>query len=107
MDCIHQNGDITGYSVLYGEQGHVSMKTMSVVGENTMEATIHGLTSNVIYSVSVAAVNSGGLGAYSHPFMVLVAGKHNCQVDENIPSCSLFHILGLKVMPDMLHFIRA
>ena len=30
VDCIHHNGDITGYSVLYGVQGSESTQTMSV-----------------------------------------------------------------------------
>ena len=55
MDCIHCNGDITGYSVWYGVEGSGSTQTMSVSGGSVTEATISGLTPSTTYSVEVAA----------------------------------------------------
>ena len=66
VDCIHRNGDITGYSVRYGVQGSGSTQTESVSGGATTEgSTISGLTPSTSYSIEVAAVNSVGTGEYS------------------------------------------
>ena len=65
VDCIHRNGDITGYSVQYGVQGSGSTQTDSVSGGATTEATISGLTPSTSYSIEVAAVSSAGTGEYS------------------------------------------
>ena len=72
VDCIHHNGDITGYSVQYGVQGSGSTQTESV---STTEATISGLAAATNYSIEVAAVNSAGTGVYSAPLNVLTSGK--------------------------------
>ena len=70
VDCIHRNGDITGYSVRYGVQGSGSTQTESVSGGATTEATISGLTPSTNYSIEVAAVNSVGVGSYSNSITV-------------------------------------
>ena len=77
VDCIHRNGDITGYSVRYGVQGSGSTQTESVSGGATTEATIFGLTHSTTYEIEVAAVNSAGIGVYSEPLTVetSVAGE--------------------------------
>ena len=68
MDCIHLNGDITGYSVQYGvEGGSGSTQTMSISGGSVTEANISSLMSSTTYSIQVAAVNSAGIGVYSDP----------------------------------------
>ena len=69
MNCIHRNGDITGYSVRYGVQG--STQTESVSGGATTEATISGLEPATNYSIEVAAVNSADTGVYSDPQSVM------------------------------------
>ena len=61
VDCIHHNGDITGYSVRYGVQGSENMQTMSVSSDDT-QTTIPKLLPNTIYEIHVAAVNSVGEG---------------------------------------------
>ena len=81
VDCIHRNGDITGYSVRYGVQ-------KSAEGERTVNMatgdsrggmhTISGLSSATEYTVEVAAVNSVGTGVYSDPITVVTIGKHHC-----------------------------
>ena len=65
VDCIHRNGDITGYSVQYGVVGSGSTQTMSVSGGSVTEATISSLMSSTTYSIQVASVNRAGTGVYS------------------------------------------
>ena len=74
VDCIHRNGDITGYSVRYGVQGSGSTQTESVSGGAITEATISGLAAGTNYATEVAAVNSAGTGVYSDPLTVLTPG---------------------------------
>ena len=66
VDCIHRNGDITGYSVQYGSE------TASVSGEGTY--VISGLMSSTNYSIQVAAETSAGTGPYSAAVNQLTAG---------------------------------
>ena len=67
VDCIHRNGDITGYSVQYGVVGSGSTETVSVSGSSVTEATISSLMLSTNYTIQVAAVNSAGTGVYSDP----------------------------------------
>ena len=61
--CIHQNGDITGYSVQYGLMGSGQKPvTMSVSGGSKTEATLSSLTAETSYWITVAAVNTEGTG---------------------------------------------
>ena len=63
VECIHRNGDITGYSVRVvtsSEGGRVIS-----VGD-LRQATISGLSPFTEYIVSVAAVNNAGIGVYSN-----------------------------------------
>ena len=86
VDCIHRNGDITGYSVQYGVQGNGSTQTMSVSGGAATEACIANLTPSTTYSIEVAAVNSAGTGVYSVPLVVMtwVAGTIQYATYTNI-----------------------
>ena len=70
VDCIHRNGDITGYSVRYGVQGS-GTQTVSVSGGGATMTTISGLTPSTIYSIEVAAVNNAGTGVYSSPPVIV------------------------------------
>ena len=74
VDCIHRNGDITGYSVRYGVQGSGSTQTESVSGGGATQTIISGLTASTEYSIEVAAVNSAGTGVYSNTIMQLTQG---------------------------------
>ena len=65
VDCIHRNGDITGYSVQYGEMGSGSTQTVNVTGETS--TTISELSTSTSHTYQVAARNSAGLGPYSSP----------------------------------------
>ena len=79
VDCIHRNGDITGYSVRYGVQGSaVGDRTVEMVsGGDTTQTTISGLTPSTTYSIEVAAVNSAGTGVYSNAVYNLTEGTYN------------------------------
>ena len=74
VDCIHHNGDITGYSVRYGVYGS-NTQTMSVLGGAATESTITGLKSATNYSIQVAAVTSVGIGVHSTPTTTLTLCK--------------------------------
>ena len=63
VDCIHRNGDITGYSVRVMRNGDI-LKNVSVSGD-IRQVTILELSSFTEYNVSVAAVNINGTGVYS------------------------------------------
>ena len=70
MDCMYQNGNITGYSVRYGVRG--SGEEDKTVENATGESSggihvISGLSAATVYEVEVAAVNSAGIGVYSDP----------------------------------------
>ena len=69
VDCIHRNGDITGYSVRYGAQ------TVSVSRGGATMTTISRLESSTTYSIEVAAVNSAGTGIYSDTYITLTDSK--------------------------------
>ena len=72
VDCIHRNGDITGYSVQYGSE------TVSVSGDSSggMYA-ISGLMPSTTYSIQVAAETSAGTGPYSAAINQLTEGSIN------------------------------
>ena len=68
VDCIHHNGDITGYSVRYGVQGTAEGDREMATGDFSGGMyNISGLSAATVYTVEVAAVNSVGTGVYSDP----------------------------------------
>ena len=74
VDCIHRNGNITGYIVSYGVQGNGSTQTVNVSGGEATQTIISGLTPSTNYSIEVAAVNSVGTGVYSNVIFHLTRG---------------------------------
>ena len=72
VECIHHNGNITGYSVQYGVQG--SDSTRQTVNTNETKLLILGLQPSTTYTVQVAAVNNVGRGAYSDQLTITTAG---------------------------------
>ena len=75
VDCIHRNGDITGYSVQYGVVGSGRIQTVSVSGGDTSQTVVFGLRSSKLYSIQVAAMNIAGIGPFSAPTNQLTLGK--------------------------------
>jgi chitodextrinase len=75
VDCIHRNGNISGYSVWYEENGN--SQTISIAGGSMSEVTIPGLIYSTEYSIKVAAVGTeGGIGVYSSfPTVIVTNGK--------------------------------
>ena len=71
VDCIHRNGDITGYSVRYGEVGSAEgARTVVEMVSGDFSGgmyTISGLIAATVYTVEVAAETCAGPGPYSEP----------------------------------------
>ena len=80
VDCIHRNGNITGYSVQYVVVGNGSPQTVNVPGGGTYETTITGLMPSTTYSIEVAAVNGAGTGVNSSAITRLTLGIKLCTV---------------------------
>ena len=74
VDCIHRNGDITGYSVCV--MSNEVLKNISTSGD-TRNVTISALRPFTEYNISVAAVNSIGTGVYSDHF-VATTERNQC-----------------------------
>ena len=74
VDCIHRNGNITGYTVRYGVQGNGSTQTVNVSGGAATQTIIFELTPSTNYSIEVAAVNSVGTGVYNNLIFHLTRG---------------------------------
>ena len=74
VDCIHQNGNITGYSVRCGVHGSGTAQIMNVAGGATTVAIITDLDPATNYSIEVAAVNSAGTGVYSAIIYAITKG---------------------------------
>ena len=94
VNCIHQNGHITGYSVRYWVQ-RSSTHTLNVSGGTTTAFTLTGLSNSTTYSIDVAAVNNAGIGRYSDSIMVKTKGK---VISPHLLSVACFscYILFLK-----------
>ena len=72
VDCINRNGDITGYSVRYGEGSSEGDRTVEIATGNSNGGmfVISGLSTSTVYTIEVAAVNSADIGIYSDPITV-------------------------------------
>ena len=80
LDCIHHNGDITGYSVGYRICGSEITLYMRFSGGTTINSTISGLDSGTNYSVQVAAMTNAGIGVYSSPITSLTLCKSQIMI---------------------------
>ena len=77
VDCIHRNGDITGYTVRVRASGEAE-RTVSV-DESVRKTTMCGLTPFTEYTVSVAVENNVDIGVYSN--MITIRTQGNEQKD--------------------------
>ena len=73
VPCLHQNGEITGYTVEATLSGTV-VATENVNGGSAREGTVSGLNPSTEYFVTVAAVNSAGTGPFSDGISITTAG---------------------------------
>ena len=73
VDCIHRNGDITGYTVRYRKTMAGPMQDISV--SSVTEYTITGLMPSTSYTVRVGAVNSAGR-KFSDQINTMTEGIH-------------------------------
>ena len=76
MPCLDRNGEIAGYSVVARTSGEDD-RTVSVNNGNARTATVSGLNSNTLYTISVAAVTSVGTGPATS-INVATPGKYIC-----------------------------
>ena len=84
VDCIYQNGDITGFSVQVTVVKTGSVQTVFVLGGSTMEAVIANLMPSTDYYIRVAATNAAGLGVYSEDISVNMPKKSKCFLNREI-----------------------
>ena len=61
VNCLHHNGEITGYRIMARASGGED-RAVNVNDGNARTATVPGLNSNTLYTISVAAVTSAGTG---------------------------------------------
>jgi hypothetical protein len=69
VDCIHQNGEIIGYTVQYWEvENEHTIHPLSATGDTSGgRLNLPPLSIVTMYSVRVAAKTSDGVGVYSEP----------------------------------------
>ena len=73
VPCLDRNGEITGYTVNATLNGMV-VATENVNDGSAREGTVTGLTPATAYTVTVAAVNSAGIGPFSDGISITTAG---------------------------------
>ena len=86
VNCIHQNGEITGYLVKYRAEPNGEVL---VVNGSEKQITLSNLMPFTNYSIEVAAVNSAGTGKFSSASMTVT------RLSEYIIACVIF--LGLRL----------
>ena len=87
VDCIHRNGDITGYTMRYKVVGVMGTQDMSVSGGSVTEAIISNLAPSTTYNVRVAAMNDAATGVFSDKVIITTLGKVALVIEIHI-----FHI---------------
>ena len=76
VPCIHQNGDITGYSVRYEVMESGNTQTMNVSGDSSGGmTTVSELAAATMYEYQVAAMTGAGTGQYSTSMTTLTSGN--------------------------------
>ena len=107
VDCIHRNGDISGYSVRYGVMGSANIQTMSVSGGyNITEATIFDLTFSTEYSIEVAAIGGrNGIGVYTSATITVTDGEDSILACLTIKAGDRVTVIDGVLMPYLSHVI--
>ena len=63
MNCVHRNGNITGYSIQYHMRGS---GVLMYVNTSSLQYTILELQPSTEYVIGVAAVNNAVVGVYEN-----------------------------------------
>ena len=108
VDCIHRNGNITGYSVRYGVQGSGSAQIKDDIGAGATMTIISGLESSTNYSIEVAAVKNADTGIYSTSTTLETDGKSCCiavagLIDYYMDVYIYIHVREMKNMYMFIH----
>ena len=77
VDCIHRNGDITGYYTCYEVSDASSSEKCVSSSSDASESVINGLEPSTKYIIRVAANNSVGIGLFSPSITIETYGKTN------------------------------
>lgn len=72
VDCIHRNGNITGYLVQYQVQEDINSSL--TVNTTERKLVITGLHLSTTYTVQVAAITRAGNGGYSKAAVITTIG---------------------------------
>ena len=70
LDCVYGNGAILGYKVRHHQDGEAVNYTL--VNVTTTHLTIMNLTALQLYHVSIAAMNTIGIGPYSNNYQIYI-----------------------------------
>ena len=91
VPCMHRNGDITGYAVMYRE---LSSGLATYVHETVAirNIDITGLKPSTLYEIAVAAFNSVGTGPFTN------ASFKTDSIDVTFPSSS--PTISATIKPD-------
>ena len=95
VPCEHRNGDISGYSIKYGEMGSLNNKSealMNITGAGVIEATVPNLMLSTKYSIQIAAVNNAGTGVFSNATIIKTVEQSECQPFAVITVTHMYNI---------------
>ena len=83
LDCLEQNGFITGYSVIYKRMmpQFSRLNPHWEVNSTSTKITLGPLDPGTNYSIAVAARNMAGVGPYSPNFHVQTRTIGECMLD--------------------------
>ena len=66
VDCMHQNGIITNYTIQYYKQDRENETILNATTTSMLEYTITDLQPLTMYVIEVAAVKDAGIGIYGN-----------------------------------------
>ena len=78
VDCMYQNGVITGYIIQYYKQDRKNETMVNATTTSMLEYTITDLQPLTVYVIEVAAVNDAGIGIYGN----IIAKTMSCKLQS-------------------------
>ena len=94
VQCIHHNGNITGYSIRYHKQNREQEEHQKNVSEENTTVLINELQPSTVYVIEVAALNGAGAGIYGMVAVSTLPCKLELIYDSRI--CTISMSLQLK-----------